>query len=434
MERFVTSRINNQQFRNQVIAGARSLCKDEVPEDTERARFQIHYKLVASSNALNLDADLLQELCSSDDRLRAIDMESAGFGGACCAAPDQPQWMVIRGVSDFGTPESKKEHRRPIAALSAAILLREFISRGLIESYPCKVDVPEVRKPEISPENYYRKNSFSSFLVDSVRARLGIDLSARRIGSDITFGDLVAICSESNVDPVELRKKLEETRESYFTSKYIDYEDQNDLRQHVPYWDNELHDVYRELGIGLGNCTVLYVGIGTGRDLSRVCAQAARIIGVDVSSAMLEKARKGWPALEAICESAESLSSIQSGSIDLYLSLRTYQSSLFDVEGAVRQAYRVMKPGAGLVISIPNGFVERRGETIEVIRGLLVPNSDRLMDPERPRQIALRITGALSRLGFEEIGIMERKVDTYIRGRKPSTALRNVTVSHDEEG
>ena len=61
--------------------------------------------VIAATNYLHQDPETLSRLWESDDRIRAVDMESAGFAAACMASVRSRQWLVVRAVSDFGTPE-----------------------------------------------------------------------------------------------------------------------------------------------------------------------------------------------------------------------------------------------------------------------------------------------------------------------------------------
>ena len=118
--------------------------------------------------------------------------------------------------------------------------------------------------------------------------------------------------------------------------------------------------------------------------MQAVCPDFKRLYGADVSRAMLDEARRTIPTLHIIHNSAEDLRSIKAQSIDLYLSLRTYQSSLFDLDAAVREAYRVLVPGGAFVVSIANGYVSQDGDAFEVVRGLLVSGSE-YVDRTKPR-------------------------------------------------
>jgi 3-keto-L-gulonate-6-phosphate decarboxylase/nucleoside phosphorylase len=88
---------------------------------------------IASGSTLYV-GDLLKRVWDHDDRYRAVDMESGGFASAL--AYPESQWLVVRGISDFGTKESKREEFRPLAAGAAADFLAAFLRDGLDEAQP----------------------------------------------------------------------------------------------------------------------------------------------------------------------------------------------------------------------------------------------------------------------------------------------------------
>jgi nucleoside phosphorylase len=63
---------------------------------------------------------------------RAYDMEAAGF--ALAASFSTVPWLVVRGVSDHGTAETKSDFNRRLAAGIAGRFLFEFLSGGLVRA------------------------------------------------------------------------------------------------------------------------------------------------------------------------------------------------------------------------------------------------------------------------------------------------------------
>ena len=81
---------------------------------------------IASDNLLLRDPDFFPEFMSSnDERIRALEMEAAGFVRACELA-DIP-WLVVRGVSDYGD-DRKSDDFQSFAAVNAAICSRQVIA------------------------------------------------------------------------------------------------------------------------------------------------------------------------------------------------------------------------------------------------------------------------------------------------------------------
>lgn len=98
--------------------------------------------------------------------------------------------------------------------------------------------------------------------------------------------------------------------------------------------------------------------------------------------------------------------------------MRVFQSSLFDIPSALREAYRVLRPKGGLVLSIPGGYLERSGATPRYVPGLLVPGSTDVVDRSRPRLYGQAILAQLDRMPFEKVGFHQRDDDVYVYARK----------------
>jgi hypothetical protein len=84
---------------------------------------------------------------------RAYDMEAAGF--ALAAETHGLQWLVVRGISDYGTRDTKSDYHRSIAAGIAARFLLEFIEHGLVraEQIPVRQE-PATTIPLLRDEAY----------------------------------------------------------------------------------------------------------------------------------------------------------------------------------------------------------------------------------------------------------------------------------------
>jgi ubiquinone/menaquinone biosynthesis C-methylase UbiE len=216
---------------------------------------------------------------------------------------------------------------------------------------------------------------------------------------------------------------LQDIRRKYFTQKYLDYDDEADVRSVIgDTWADDVSEAYAFLGCDVSKCDVLYVGVGTGRDLMLVCPSFRSLKGVDLSREMLDRAVERQRALIPVVDTAEELRHIDDESTDLYLSLRVYQSSLLDTHAALRQAIRVLRPGGSLVLSIPGGYVDRASDgELQVVPGLLGAGSS-VADRNQPRRIATSVLEQLENLTFERIGFHQRGTDIYVYARKRARA------------
>jgi len=389
----------------------------EPPKELLTKPPEAHFGIIASSNYLIVNPQLLETLWKNDDRIRCIDMESGGFGLACKKSV-QRQWLVVRGISDYGTPASKKDLYRVAAAASAAVFLQTFMEEGLRECQPNWLRPPESEKTELPEDSIYVKFDVITTFKQRIKDCLGIDLWRYDLGGSLNLADLESLCVAKGAERTKAHDTLSQIREDYFTTKYIDYTYENDLRGLIPRWANEIKEILAGFSVDLAASTVLDVGIGNGVEAPYLFADVGELIGVDISKRMLEKAKKLFPSMKTVQNPAEDLRDIKTGSVDVYISLRTYQSSLFDMPSALREAQRILKSKGIIIVSIANGFVIVEDSEKKIIRGLLVPGTRKVVDKSTPLQLGNQIYNRLNDLGFENVNLTAGKTDIYVSGQQ----------------
>lgn len=99
------------------------------PESTIQP--EVHESIIASADILLRDEEILEDLASGvHDKVRAGEMEAAGFVIACQARHQTMPWFVVRGVSDYGDGV-KDDLFHSLASVSAATYLAYFLTEGL---------------------------------------------------------------------------------------------------------------------------------------------------------------------------------------------------------------------------------------------------------------------------------------------------------------
>jgi SAM-dependent methyltransferase/nucleoside phosphorylase len=402
---------------------------EEVPPSL--ARFSVHFEALASGGAMVGGATVADKIWEHDDRLACYDMESGGFGRALddresLNVRDDLPWMVVRGVSDYGTPESKSDTHRAVSTLAAALVLREFITVGLKQCHPFQLRPPTDASTEIPETHFYVRKAGTNYFRARLQSDLGVDLPLEQPSRPRTIGALAALlCPLLDRPRSEVIEYLDGVRANYFEDKYLDYTYDHDLRSLLPGWAIEVKEIIRgELNMRLSGLDVLDVGIGNGLEIAPLFDSPASVVGVDVSERLLKAAKKRAPAIKTICTTAESLVGVDSRSVDLYVSLRTYMSRMFDSTRALEQAIRVLRPDGGILLSIADGYlVDQNTYSRRLLRGLKVPSSD-AVDSEEPHRIAQRLRRKLWDFGFEDVGYVSAATDVYIWGRAPAAAKR----------
>lgn len=109
--------------------------------------------------------------------------------------------------------------------------------------------------------------------------------------------------------------------------------------------ENEVDVLDRFLGRGSGQC--LDIGCGTGLAIPELMRLGWTVTGVDLSEAMLSRARERAPRAELVRASAEKLP-FGKATFDAAVSIWT-NTDVDDFPALVREAGRVLRPGAPLV-------------------------------------------------------------------------------------
>ena len=95
---------------------------------------------------------------------------------------------------------------------------------------------------------------------------------------------------------------------------------------------------------------------------------------------------------------------------DAYISLRTYNSSFFNISNALKEAERVLKNNSYILISIANGFID---SNFEIIPGLIIPNTE-FVNIYRGLDTIRKLADELSLLGFIDIKYLPTTEEIYL--------------------
>lgn len=197
-----------------------------------------------------------------------------------------------------------------------------------------------------------------------------------------------------------------------FDAKYGTYDDSFDARAANAGWAEDFMAVYRNLHTGpLPGINILNVGVGAGREATALFSGCPQITFVDIAERGLANIVEHMPSSRTLVSSAEDLSALPESSFDLYVSLRTYNSSFFDTSAAAKEARRVLKSGAAIIVSVANGFLyTERGC---VVPGLIVPGTD-FVDLYRGMDTARQIGEELDCAGFKDIRVFPTSTEIYL--------------------
>jgi hypothetical protein len=139
-----------------------------------------------------------------------------------------------------------------------------------------------------------------------------------------------------NLDRGKVLQTVRDAREHAFDVKYGDLQIENDERHNlgIDLWTTEFTDLLKNYGVSFGS-KLVNVGLGSGLEGRGIYDQFPEFVGVDLSKSALEAAKKIFPNLTSAPGDAENLPPAANGS-DVYISLKTFSSSFFDIDRSVR--------------------------------------------------------------------------------------------------
>lgn len=276
----------------------------------------------------------------------------------------------------------------------------------------------EMYKNELIPDTSLFATQQISEIIKEQLKRKGITIDISIDNWDFTLRDIINYCSYSKQNYCEdIGEIIESARNFAYNKKYSSYKyDENDIRGMNREWPNEILNIFKLLNIAenYDSYNIIDVGEGNGLEAKELFKNSQHLTLINISDESLKLAKSYLPMASSYLNSAENLKNVSTCSQDIYVSFRTYQSSFFDINKAIEEAYRVLKPEGSIVISIANGFV---GESNVIVHGLVIPGT-RIVDTDRPYILAERIRKKLSILHFVNIGIQTGYGEIFIYARR----------------
>jgi len=281
---------------------------------------------------------------------------------------------------------------------------------------------------QLPESSRYRHQSIPEIMTNEA-IRHNIHIEGININDRLTLDDLVCLSApdQQGKSKYEVNRILKAARAKAYTDKYskpyvLDEKliDITSIKlDGIRPWEEYLVDLLEELGIGVNpDTSVLNVGIGHGKADQAIMSRFKKFEAVDVSAEALDSARNILSGMIPYEGEAEDLSNINNRSVDLYLSLRTYQSTLFNRRVAIREACRVLRSGGFAVISIPQLFIERVGENLHIFHGLKPLDSNR-PSMEYANDVAARVKDYMITMCFADVNIDGRSpFELFIYGRR----------------
>ncbi|MDH2390124.1 methyltransferase domain-containing protein [Streptomyces sp. HNM0663] len=297
----------------------------------------------------------------------------------------------------------------PVTARGHVYRFPDDLQREILEQ---NRDFYAASEQNIECNPHYSTHRISEALSTSLRSR-GFALSRSDVNANrgrVALASL--ICQRYGIEYKEADRAVNDALSEAFDAKYGTYDYAYDARAANLRWTDDFMSVYRRSSTRpLSTVNILNVGVGAGYEAAALFSDCPQITFVDIAERGLANISGRIPSSRTVVSSAEDLSALSENSYDLYVSLRTYNSSFFDTSAAASEAHRVLKPGAVIIVSVANGFLyTQRGC---VVPGLIIPGTD-FVDLYRGMDTANLIGAELDRAGFKDIRIFPTSTEIYL--------------------
>lgn len=267
----------------------------------------------------------------------------------------------------------------------------------------------------IQNSKYYARFRVSK-LVQQTLYQMGYNLPESEFKNCHTKVELANLLMRRfNLDEVDSFKLVDEALSQAFDLKYGNYEYVHDTRI-INDWAQCFLDLLEKSSeFNLQNADIINVGVGGGNEAAILFGECNNITYVDIAQAGLLKIKEANVNAKILQSSSDDLVNVSASSFDLYISLRTYNSSFFNLQGSISEAHRVLRKGGSLILSIANGFLDSNHQ--QIITGLLIPKTY-FVDIYRGIHTVNLIIEILLQFCFENIQCHYTKTEIYIAAKK----------------
>lgn len=267
----------------------------------------------------------------------------------------------------------------------------------------------------IKYSEYYYSNRISRFLKEKLDS-YGIRLNADEISQQKHVEKLSSyISNKFSIAKNKSYELITSALSEAFDYKYSSYSYANDIRSINKNWSKVFQEIYAKMNNKpLNKVNILNIGVGSGIEANDLFLNCDNITFVDIAPNGLKKIKNAIPTANIIKSRAENLSMLEDNSYDVYISLRTFNSSFFDVKNAIKEAYRLLKNSSVIIISISNGFLDTRNK--RSIPGIIIPKLN-FVDLYRGLDMIRYLSNILLDFNFKDIELTPTNGELYISAK-----------------
>lgn len=270
----------------------------------------------------------------------------------------------------------------------------------------------DVSSQAISNSPYYYENRISNLVIEELGQR-GYKITKGELNLNKSRNELKGyIANRFGLEYVQADAMVEEAIAKAFNKKYGTYQYSNDTRSLDSEWKQKFEKIFHmAVNRKIEDNAIVDVGVGGGHEASSLFSECENITFVDVAIDGLLQVKNNNPSARIVNASADNLAIVENSCYDVYISLRTYNSSFFDISRAIAEARRVLKNNAAIIISVANGFLcSERGC---IIPGLLIPGTE-FVDIYRGIDTTKKIKEEYVHAGFKNIRLYPTDTEIYL--------------------
>lgn len=259
---------------------------------------------------------------------------------------------------------------------------------------------------------YYSENRISNMFIEYLGA-MGYKISLDELSANKKITAVASlICDKYEIQYEEAFRTVQDAISEAFNRKYGTYPYLNDARSFDVGWKEKFISIYKKSSVNpMSNNNILNVGVGNGHEAMTLFSRCEYVTFVDIAQVGLQKIKEKKPLSKIVVANADNLTSIPDNMYDLYVSLRTFNSSFFDIKKAISEAHRVLKPNAIIIVSVANGFLCSNKHCI--IPGLIIPGTE-FVDIYRGMDTVKLIQKEFLHAGFNNIRFFPTDTELYL--------------------
>ena len=298
-----------------------------------------------------------------------------------------------------------------------------LLTFGQVKRYPDKLqrqilyqnyEIYAASPQAIKNSPYFHDKRISELVMKKLK-NSGVSVTREELNGHKSPDRLKQFISEQfGIDFVKADTLVNEAISEAFNEKYGRYKYTNDTRSIDTKWRQKFKTFFKNIANQeIENYTVIDVGVGGGHEATCLFTKCKNITFVDVAIDGLLQIKSSIPSAQIINASADNLEVIENNYYDVYVSLRTYNSSFFDIAKAIAEAKRILKNNAVIVVSVANGFLCTEKKCI--IPGLLIPGTE-FVDIYRGMEMTQLIKEEYIKVGFKNIQLYPTNTEIYLAG------------------